>query len=123
MQYALALQKIEKNKNKTLEKSTNLSTNFTEKTKIQSLDYENEIEKLKSKVENSVRKMQDSFVEKKIEVERSYKSYQNLIKDISDSQVNIGGPNKSELLMKEIREFGISMGDKGSRRRAEPREL
>merc|ERR1712183_522190 len=121
MQYALALQKIEKNKNKTLEKSTNLSTNFTEKTKIQSLDYENEIEKLKSKVENSVRKMQDSFVEKKIEVERSYKSYQNLIKDISDSQVNIGGPNKSELLMKEIREFGISMGDKGSRRRAEPR--
>jgi len=122
MSYALALQKLEKNKQKTLGNSANLTT-FQEKVKVKSLNYDEEIQKLKSKVENSVRKMQDSFVEKKIEVERNYNSYQNLIKELSESQVSSIGPNKSELLMKEIREFGISMGDKGSRRRAEPREL
>lgn len=122
IQYAIALQKIESNKDKVFGKNANLH-NVDPRHKPQSINYQGEIQQLRSKVDKSIQKMQETFVEKKIEIERSYNSYQNLIKDLSLSMARDEGPNKSEILMKEVRDLGVFSGSGDSRRRAQPRDL
>lgn len=92
-----------------------------EKGKIINID--KELKVLKGKVDVSIKKMQNSFVDKKIQIEKTFEGFQKLMGEVRNARNKTSGGNHLELMIESMKGQGISVDDSGSRRARKPAEI
>lgn len=117
--YIGALKRLEENKDSVLGKSDFSKNGGGQGEKGKIINLNAEIKNLQGKVDASILKMQNSFVDKKIEIEKTYDRFQNLMGQVRNARSNTSN-SKLEMMVEDMRQSGISINDTGSRRARKP---